>query len=144
LLLAVILVASYKLTLYVLYADYTSRLRGSVQSKLDNYRDRYASWRGYGKSGEAWEFTRIPGRVEVLGRKYKSVESEKFQSWKGIPYAQAPIGERRFRTAVPLEKKDEAEKVMAEWDRGCVRPRPRSDRKDGPKEEFDGHEDCLK
>ncbi|GAA5958575.1 hypothetical protein JCM3765_006678 [Sporobolomyces pararoseus] len=144
LLLAVILVASYKLTLYVLYADYTSRFRGSVQSRLDSYRDRYASWRGYGKVGEAWEFVKIPGKVEVLGRKYKSVEEEQFQSWKGIPYAQAPVGERRFRTALPLERREEAEKVMGEWDKGCVRPRPRADRQDGPKEDFDGHEDCLK
>lgn len=142
---AIIVVATYKLSLYVIYADYASQLRG----KIDDYRDRYASWRGYGKAGEAWEFSRIPSKVRVLGRGYESVETDKLQSWKAIPYAQPPTGERRFRTALPLEEatgdaEETKYRVMDEWDTGCVRPRPREDRQDGPKEDFEGHEDCLK
>ncbi|GAA6010570.1 hypothetical protein JCM11491_002976 [Sporobolomyces phaffii] len=144
LVLSIIVVATYKLSLYVAYADYASPLR----SKLDDYRDRYAKWRGYGD--QAWELTPIPPRVTVAGRTYTShVERpahDKYQSWKAVPYAQSPEGDRRFRTAVPLEQATARgqEKVMSEWDPGCVRPRPRTDGRDGPKEEFDGHEDCLK
>jgi len=114
---------------------------------MQNYKDRYASWRGYGKPGEAWEMIKVSPSVKVLGRGYRSVveqEGDRFQSWKAVPYAQPPIGERRFRTALPMEEGQEKEKVMREWDQGCVRPRRRKDKKDGPKEEFDGHEDCLK
>jgi len=114
---------------------------------MQSYKDRYASWRGYGGPGEAWEMIPVSPSVKVLGRGYRSVkemEGDRFQSWKGIPYAQAPIGNTRFRTAVPMEEGQEEETVMGEWDTGCVRPRRRKDRKDGPKEEFDGHEDCLK
>ncbi|GAA5875090.1 hypothetical protein JCM16303_005004 [Sporobolomyces ruberrimus] len=145
LLLAIIIVATYKLSLYVLYTTTAANVRDSVQSKLEAYKERYNSWRGYGdKSGGAWEFVPVHGRVDVLGRKYKSVEEGKYQSWKGLPYGQPPTEERRFRTALPLVEKEEPERVMNEWDIGCVRPRPRDDRQDGPKEQFDGHEDCLK
>ncbi|GAA6064523.1 hypothetical protein JCM10212_004774 [Sporobolomyces blumeae] len=146
LLVAVIVVAAWKLGTYAYYADLSS-LHSSVKDSLQGYRDRYATWRGYGRTGEAWEMVKINDRVNVKGRRYRSVvetDGDKFQSWKGIPYAQAPIGERRFRTALPLDDTDEKEKIMAEWDAGCVRPRPRKDGQDGPKEDFDGHEDCLK
>ncbi|GAA5930319.1 uncharacterized protein JCM15063_004772 [Sporobolomyces koalae] len=148
LLLAVIVVATYKLATYAYYADYADRLRGKMRDKLDAYKDSYAAWRGYGRLGEAWEMIPISPVVDVLGRKYRSaVEREgqdKFQSWKGLPYAQPPTGERRFRTALPLEQTEEREKVMSEWDVGCLRPKPREDGQDGPKDKFDGHEDCLK
>ncbi|CEQ42040.1 SPOSA6832_03811 [Sporobolomyces salmonicolor] len=138
--LAVVLVAVYKLATYVYYADYSR-----ISDHLDDYRDRYAAWRGYGAKDGAWEMIPVLPSVRIRGRRYRSVQEDdgdKFQSWKALPYALPPTGDRRFRVAVPLEEREdggeEQETTMGEWDAG-----PREDRMDGPKEEYDGHEDCL-
>ncbi|GAA5849867.1 hypothetical protein JCM8547_000939 [Rhodosporidiobolus lusitaniae] len=88
--------------------------------------------------------------VTVRGRTYRAAKEridDRYWGWKAVPYAKEPGGEKRFRVSEWLDEVKEGsvkEQVMDKWDEGCVRPRARTDGKDGPKPEFDGHEDCLK
>ncbi|BGP36850.1 hypothetical protein JCM10449v2_000752 [Rhodotorula kratochvilovae] len=132
----VVLVGLYKLHRHL---DYDH-----LHSRLDDYSARYNPWHPK-PAPIAW--VDVSPRVRVQGRRYRAHQErddDRFWGWKAIPYAQEPVGELRFRVSHPLPVKDEKEVLMDKWDAGCVRPRPRDDRKDGPHEQFDGHEDCLK
>ncbi|KAK4332448.1 Alpha/Beta hydrolase fold [Rhodotorula toruloides] len=138
----VVIVGLYKLARHAYAADY-----GRLQSKLDEYSARYNPWH---PQPIPIQWVDVEPVAAVKGRRYrahKEREDDRYWGWKALPYAQPPLGERRFRVALPLEeaKGDETrEQIMDEWNEGCVRPRPREDRMDGEHEHFDGHEDCLK
>lgn len=153
----IVIVALYKLTHYLGVRPSYSEVR----SKLEEYSARYNPW--HPAHGARTDWVDIAPVASVNGKRYRGhqeEEADRFWAWKGIPYAQAPTGDRRFRVAVPLDapaaagaakkpgqsakRAEEEELLMDKWDAGCVRPRPRPDRTDGPHEEFDGHEDCLK
>ncbi|GAA6011519.1 hypothetical protein JCM8202_004057 [Rhodotorula sphaerocarpa] len=153
----IVIVALYKLTHYLGVRPSYSEVR----SKLEEYSARYNPW--HPAHGARTDWVDIAPVASVNGKRYRGHqedEADRFWAWKGIPYAQAPTGDRRFRVAVPLDapaaagaaekprqsakRAEEEELLMDKWDAGCVRPRPRPDRTDGPHEEFDGHEDCLK
>lgn len=88
--------------------------------------------------------------VRAAGQKWRGLvdEVEEIIGFKGVRYAQSPIGERRFRRAVPVEVKerseDEWEKLVPEdafeWNEGC--PRPENGVQGS--EKHSGIEDCLK
>ncbi|GAA5994782.1 uncharacterized protein JCM10292_004349 [Rhodotorula paludigena] len=134
--LAVVAVALYKVHRRL---DYDH-----LRSKLDQYSEQYNPWH---PKPLPTTYVDIEPSVRVRGRRYRAHQErddDRFWAWKALPYAENPVGERRFRQAVPVQFRDEREKVMDKWDPGCVRPRPRKDFLDGPHEDFDGHEDCLK
>ncbi|GAA6001620.1 hypothetical protein JCM10207_002234, partial [Rhodosporidiobolus poonsookiae] len=141
---AILLVGLWKLHRWT---ENNTTVYDKLHHKLDSYSQRYNPWHPQ-PTPLVW--VDQPKTVAVQGRRYRAHLERKddlFLGWKAVPYAQPPLGDRRFRNAVPLEDVDparEKERVMDRWDEGCVRPRPRSDGKDGPKEHFDGHEDCLK
>ncbi|GAA5850567.1 hypothetical protein JCM9279_007545 [Rhodotorula babjevae] len=136
----VVAVALYKLHRHLDYAE--------LHSHLDDYSARYNPW--HPKRPPVAQVDVSP-HVRVAGRRYRAHQEhadDRYWAWKALPYAQAPVGDLRFRTSRPLEPladgNDERELLMDRWDPGCVRPRPRDDRKDGPHDDYDGHEDCLK
>lgn len=122
-----------------------------VRTKLEEYSARYNPWH-YGSRINWIDVAPVASVNGMRYRAHQEEEEDRYWAWKAIPYAQAPLGAKRFRVAVPIEqpnagskdKRAVEERVMDTWDDGCVRPRPREDRTDGPHEEFDGHEDCLK
>ncbi|GAA5988833.1 hypothetical protein JCM11641_005034 [Rhodosporidiobolus odoratus] len=140
----VVLVGLYKLHRYTSNnTDYYDRL----SSKVDDYSARYNPWHP-----KPIHISYIPTNtsVRVRGRRYRAAKEridDRYWGWKAVPYAKGPEGDKRFRVSEWLDEVKEGkekEMVMDKWDEGCVRPRPRKDGKDGPKDEFDGHEDCLR
>ena len=139
----VVAVALYKLHRHLDYAQ--------LHSHLDDYSARYNPWH---PKRPPVALVDVSPHVRVAGRRYRAHQehaADRYWAWKALPYAQAPVGDLRFRTSRPLEPladgadgADERELLMNRWDPGCVRPRPRDDRKDGPHDDYDGHEDCLK
>lgn len=106
---------------------------------------------------EAWPLplgptpTPVPLLVRAAGRKYlghTEGEAQRVVAFKGIRYALAPVGEKRFRRAVPLGvmewNEEEWEKVEVyeakEFGEGCPRPKGNI----AGSVEHDGEEDCLK
>lgn len=92
----------------------------------------------------------LPTVVRAAGQKWQGSRAgeEEFNSFLGIPYAEAPVGQLRFRTARPVHV---FPRLAADWDTlepinatlaedGC----PRMDPFDGTGERFVGTEDCLK
>ncbi|GAA5864558.1 hypothetical protein JCM3774_005165 [Rhodotorula dairenensis] len=147
----IVLVGLYKLSHYagVRPPDYDA-----VKSKLEEYSARYNPWHpGGGPFGnrDRTHWVDVEPVAVVKGTKYRGYQEDEedgFWAWKAIPYAKPPVGARRFRVAEPLDDRSKRaagrEVLMDKWDAGCVRPKPRDDRSDGPHEEFLGHEDCLK
>lgn len=89
--------------------------------------------------------------VRAAGQKWRgqlSGEKEEFIGFKGVRYAEPPVGERRFRRAVPVEVKDKTEEEWEqmkpidalEWSEGCPRPENNIAGSAG----HSGVEDCLK
>lgn len=124
---------------------------GVVRSKLEEYSARYNPWHpGANRNGILW--VDVAPLAHIKGTKYRADqedEEDRFWAWKAVPYAEPPTGARRFRVAEPIKDRSKRagavrERVMDTWDEGCIRPKPREDRSDGPHEEFLGHEDCLK
>jgi hypothetical protein len=144
LLVLVILTALYRLHRYT--ASSTS-VYSTLHSHLDSYSEKYNPWHPF---PEPTVFVAANQTVVVRGRAYRAAKERKddrYLGWKGVPYGKAPEGEKRFRKGEWLDEVEEGrekERVMDTWDEGCVRPRGRTDGKDGPKPDFDGHEDCLK
>ncbi|GAA5980103.1 hypothetical protein JCM10908_001537 [Rhodotorula pacifica] len=125
-----------------------------MRSKLEEYSARYNPWHPGNRSRVHWVNINPVATVKgVRYRAHQEDEEDRFWAWKAVPYAKAPVGARRFRIAEPTDDKTSPssykgktppEYLMDKWDEGCVRPKPRADRTDGPHEEFLGHEDCLK
>ncbi|GAA5916043.1 hypothetical protein JCM6882_008294, partial [Rhodosporidiobolus microsporus] len=142
--LAVVLVGIYKLHRWTSNnTDYYDRL----SSHLDAASARYNPW--HPKPAHV-VYIDQPESVAVRGRRYRAAKErrdDRYLGWKAVPYGKDPSGEGRFRVSSWLDEVEEGaqkEMVMDRWDEGCVRPRPREDGHDGPREHFDGHEDCLK
>ena len=143
----IVIVGLYKASHYAgVKPDY-----GVVRSKLEEYSARYNPWHPGGhRNGILW--VDVAPLAHIKGTKYRAHqedEEDRFWAWKAVPYAEPPTGARRFRVAEPIKDRSkragtERERVMDTWDEGCIRPKPREDRSDGPHEEFLGHEDCLK
>lgn len=137
--LLVVAVALYKLHRHL---DY-----GQLHSHLNDYSARYNPWH---PKPPPIAYVDVSPHVRIKGRRYRAHHEhadDRYWAWKAMPYAQPPTGQLRFRVSRPLEELNEAdapELTMDRWDPGCVRPRPRDDRKDGPHDDYDGHEDCLK
>ncbi|KAG0664274.1 hypothetical protein C6P46_001738 [Rhodotorula mucilaginosa] len=143
----IVIVGLYKASHYAgVKPDY-----GVVRSKLEEYSARYNPWHPGGhRNGILW--VDVAPLAHIKGTKYRAHqedEEDRFWAWKAVPYAEPPTGARRFRVAEPIKDRSKRagtvrERVMDTWDEGCIRPKPREDRSDGPHEEFLGHEDCLK
>lgn len=140
----VVLTALYKLHRYT---STSTTVYDKLQSHLDVYSQKYNPWH---PQPVPTVYVQTQQSVQVRGRRYRAAKERKddrYWGWKGLPYGKNPEGERRFRVSEWLDEAGEGkekERVMDTWDEGCVRPRGRSDGKDGPKPDFDGHEDCLK
>lgn len=89
--------------------------------------------------------------VRASGKKYLGERSDsKVQYWSyiGIPYALPPIGDKRFRVAVPVAVDEWSEEEWNDmnvtetkhFDQGCPRP----DASDPTRQRFIGVEDCLR
>ncbi|BGP12869.1 hypothetical protein JCM10213v2_000786 [Rhodosporidiobolus nylandii] len=123
--------------------DYYDRL----SSHANSLSEKYNPWH---PRPEPIAYIPVEQSVSVRGRRYRAAKEradDRYVGWKAVPYAKPPTGEKRFRVSewlAEVEEGEEKERVMDSWDEGCVRPRPRKDGRDGPKEDFDGHEDCLK
>lgn len=88
--------------------------------------------------------------VRAAGQKWRGEvdELEEFIGYKGVRYAEPPVGERRFRRAVPVaveekteEEWEQLEPIDAlEWNEGCPRP----ENNIAGSEAHSGVEDCLK
>ncbi|ORY68077.1 Alpha/Beta hydrolase protein [Leucosporidium creatinivorum] len=88
--------------------------------------------------------------VRAAGQKWRGEvdEREEFIGFKGVRYAEPPVGERRFRRAVPVtvqtrseEEWEKLEPIEArEWSEGCPRPENNIAGSEG----HSGVEDCLK
>lgn len=143
----IVIVGLYKVSHYVGVQppDY-----GVVRSKLEEYSARYNPWHPGNRNGILW--VDVAPLAHIKGTKYRAHqedEDDRFWAWKAVPYAEPPTGARRFRVAEPIKDRSKRagagrERLMDTWDQGCIRPKPREDRSDGPHEEFLGHEDCLK
>lgn len=61
-------------------------------------------WLGFYLQKETLVIVDSPiGKLKGRYQKYKSGEAGGYYSFKGIRYGQAPVGNRRFRSAVPEE-----------------------------------------
>ncbi|GAA6035248.1 hypothetical protein JCM8097_006439, partial [Rhodosporidiobolus ruineniae] len=140
----VVLVGLYKLHRYT---QNNTDVYDRLSHHLDQASQRYNPWH---PKPTPLVWVDVPTSVTVRGRRYRGAKEridDRYWGWKGLPYGKPPVGEKRFRVSEWLDEVEEGtekEIVMDKWDEGCVRPRPRKDGKDGPKEDFDGHEDCLK
>lgn len=88
--------------------------------------------------------------VRAAGQKWRGVfdEQEDFIGFKGVRYAEPPVGARRFRRAVPVAVKEKTEQEWVQlepidalaWSEGCPRPENNIAGSAG----HSGVEDCLK
>ncbi len=79
-------------------------------------------------------------RVEVTGGIVEGVERRGLRMWRGIPYAAAPIGERRFRAPQPVTP---WAGILPAEHFGPVAPQDRNGQFAGPPTSVPMSEDCL-
>lgn len=85
-------------------------------------------------SGDSADFTLTTALGKLKGTYLKSVTEQSFYAFRGIPYAQPPIGEKRFKAPEPI---DQWTGVFDATSDGPMCPQPYS-------EESEISEDCLR
>ncbi|KAM8713978.1 hypothetical protein ACLKA7_014180 [Drosophila subpalustris] len=72
----------------------------------------------------------------VVGQQHQLPSGLQYESFLGVPYAQPPVGELRFRSPVPLER-------FSEHELDCSKERDVSHQRDPFTQEVIGSENCL-